>query len=104
MCHVYYFWIDVFICGLDSYSDGTIPFREDPFVSKWCKAKFLQICSDEETNLSTSWVAWGWVHFQQLLYFFWVNYYFNGNIPQKTYSHQDKSRIEIQASKVAFDL
>ncbi len=23
--------------------------------------KFLQICSDEETNSSTSWMAWGWV-------------------------------------------
>ncbi len=32
---------------------------EDPLVSKWCNAKFLQICSDEETNLSTSWMAWG---------------------------------------------
>ncbi len=24
---------------------------EDPLVSKWCKATFLQICSDEDTNL-----------------------------------------------------
>ncbi len=23
---------------------------EDPLVSKWCNAKFLQICSDEKTN------------------------------------------------------
>ncbi len=23
---------------------------QDPLVSKWRKAKFLQICSDEETN------------------------------------------------------
>ncbi len=30
---------------------------EDPLVSKWCNAKFLQICSDEETNSSTSWMA-----------------------------------------------
>ncbi len=27
---------------------------EDPLVSKWCNATFLQICSDEETNSSTS--------------------------------------------------
>ncbi len=27
---------------------------------------FLQICFHEETNLSTSWMAWGWVHFQQI--------------------------------------
>ncbi len=34
---------------------------EDPLVSKWCKDTFLQICSDEETNSSTSWVAWWWI-------------------------------------------
>ncbi len=100
---MYYFWIDVFICGLDSYSDGTIPFREDPFVSKWCKAKFLQICSDEETYLHLG-LPEGEYIFSNYYFFFGVNYYFNGNIPQKTYSHQDKSRIEIQANKVAFDL
>ncbi len=27
---------------------------EDPLVSKWCTATFLQICFDEETNSSTS--------------------------------------------------
>ncbi len=32
-----------------------------PLVSKWCNAKLLQICSDEEINSSTSWMAWGWV-------------------------------------------
>ncbi len=42
--------------------------------------------------------------FSAIIIIFLGNYYFNGNIPQKTYSHQDKSRIEIQASKVAFDL
>ncbi len=35
----------------------------------YCNAKFLQICSDEETNSSTSWMPRGWVHF-------WVNYSF----------------------------
>ncbi len=30
---------------------------EDPSVSKWCNAKFLQICSNEETNQSSSWIA-----------------------------------------------
>ncbi len=39
---------------------------EDPLVSKWWNATFLQICSHEETNLSTSWMAWGWVTFQKL--------------------------------------
>ncbi len=32
----------------------------------WCNAAFLQICSHEETNSSSSWMAWGWVHFQHL--------------------------------------
>ncbi len=40
---------------------------EDPLVNTWCNAKFLQICSNEETNSSTSQMAWGWVHFQQIL-------------------------------------
>ncbi len=42
---------------------------EDPLVSKWCNSKFFQICSDEETNSSTSWMARGWVNF-----YFWLNY------------------------------
>ncbi len=33
--------------------------EEDIFVSKWCNAKFLQICSDEETSSSTSWMPEG---------------------------------------------
>ncbi len=37
---------------------------EDPLVSKWCNAKFNQICSDEWTNLSIFWMAWGGVNFQ----------------------------------------
>ena len=36
---------------------------EDPLVSKWCNAKFLQICSDEETIF---WMAWGWVNVKQI--------------------------------------
>ncbi len=43
---------------------------ENPFVSKWCNTKFLQICSDKETN--SSWKAWGLVHFQQILIFAWT--------------------------------
>ncbi len=45
---------------------------EDQSVSKWCNAKFLQICSHEETNSSVPWMAWGWVHFQH----FWVSGFF----------------------------
>ncbi len=44
---------------------------EDPLMSKWCNARFLQICSNEETNSSTSWMASGWKHFH-----FRMNYSF----------------------------
>ncbi len=30
---------------------------------------FLQICSHEETNSSTSWMVWGWVNFKQIFNF-----------------------------------
>ncbi len=42
------------------------PFTAKEPLRKYCYAKFLQICSDEETNSSTFWMAWGWVHFQQI--------------------------------------
>ncbi len=45
---------------------------EDPLVNKWWNAKFLQICSDEETNSSTSWMAWGWVNTEQIFIFGWT--------------------------------
>ncbi len=45
---------------------------EDPLVSKWYNAIFFQICSDEETNSSTFWMAWGWVHFQLIFMFGWT--------------------------------
>ncbi len=48
--------------------DGT---HSLPLVNTWCNAEFLQICFEEETNSSTSWMAWGWAHFQ-----FRVNYSF----------------------------
>ncbi len=49
-----------------SYADGTHSLQR---IHWWASAKFLQICSDEETNSST-WMAWGWVHFQQIIIFF----------------------------------
>ncbi len=45
---------------------------EDPLMSKWCDAKFLQICSDEETNSSASWMTWGWVNCQQICISGWT--------------------------------
>ncbi len=48
-------YCDVFISCLDWRHPFT---ADDPLVSKWCNATFLQICSDEETNSSASWMAW----------------------------------------------
>ncbi len=54
-------YCDVIISCLDSF--WRHPFTAvDPLLSKWCNATFLQIYSDEETNLSTSWMARDWVH------------------------------------------
>ncbi len=47
--------------------DWRHPFTaEDPSDSY---PKSLQICSDEETSSSTSWMAWEWVHFKHILIF-----------------------------------
>ncbi len=43
-------YCDVFISCLDSHSDGTHSLQR---IYKWCNAKFLKICSNEETNSST---------------------------------------------------
>ncbi len=37
---------------------------DDSLLIEWTNATFLQIGLDEETNSSTSWKAWEWVHFQ----------------------------------------
>ncbi len=72
--------MDFFTCGLlwcfyqlFGLSFWRHPFTaEDPLVSEWCNAKFLQICSHKETNASTSWTAWGWVNCQQIFIFGWT--------------------------------
>ncbi len=51
----------IVISCLGSHSDGTHSLQR----SKRCNAKFLQICSDEETNSSNSWMD---------RMDFWVNY------------------------------
>ncbi len=65
-------WIIVMFHHLFGLSFWRHPFTtEDPFVSKLCNDTFII------TNSSTSWMALGWVHFQQIL--LWgVNYSFNG--------------------------
>ncbi len=41
-------WVIVMFFGLSFWRH---PFTaEDPLVNNWCNAKFLQICSDKETN------------------------------------------------------
>ncbi len=44
-----YLWIIVMFYQLFGLSFWRHPFTtEDPLVSKWCKATFLQICSNEK--------------------------------------------------------
>ncbi len=40
-------------------------------MSKWWNAKYAQICSHEETNASTSLMAWSGVRFWQIIIFGW---------------------------------
>ncbi len=41
-------------------------------VDPLCIGEFIQICSDKETNSSTSWVAWPGVNIQQIFNFGWT--------------------------------
>ncbi len=45
---------------------------EHPLLRHWCSVTYFQICSLEETNSSTSWLAWGWGCFQQVFIFGWT--------------------------------
>ncbi len=66
-----YFWIIVifFISCLDSRSDGTHSLQSN--------AIFLQICTDEETNSFTSWIAWEGFNFQKKNFFGWTIFLIN---------------------------
>ncbi len=60
----------VLISCLDSF--WRHPFTaDDPLVGKSCKAKFLQMFSNEETNSSICWMAWGWLIYQMFI-FWWT--------------------------------
>ncbi len=66
-----YLWIIVmFLAAIRTHSDGT--HSQHPLMSKWCNVKFLQIYTDEETNSSTSWMVWVWVHFHQMFCFGYI--------------------------------
>ncbi len=68
-------YCDVIISCLDSF--WRHPFTaEDPLLSKWRNATFLQIFSDEETNSSTSWMASAFVANVHI----WVNYLTKKNL------------------------
>ncbi len=67
---------------------------EDPLVSKWWKNKFLQICSDEETKSSTSWIAWGWVNFQKIFSFDQTS--FNVNENNTWYNSAVTRKVKLQ--------
>ncbi len=59
-----YFWIIVMVLSAVWTLILTAPIHcRGPIMSKWCNATLLQICSDEETNSSTSWMAWVSKHF-----------------------------------------
>ncbi len=65
-------WCELLVdyCELFGFSFWRHPFTaEDPLASKLYNAKILKICSDEETNLYTSWLVWWLINF-------WVNYSF----------------------------
>ncbi len=61
-------------CGLlwCFYQMFGLSFWRHPLTSKWCNAIIFQIHSYEETNSSTSWIAYGWIHFQQIVILGWT--------------------------------
>ncbi len=67
-----YLWITVMFLSAVLTLILTAPIHWWSIGKQWCNAKFLQICSDEETNSFTSWMAWGWVYFQQMFIFEWT--------------------------------
>ncbi len=65
-------YCDVFISCLDSHYDGTHSLQRIHWSES--DATFLQICSDEETNSSTSWMAWGQIFiFGRAIPLMWLN-------------------------------
>ncbi len=60
----------VFISCLVSHSDGTHSLQSIHCSDSDAMLHFSK--SDEETNSSTSWMIWGWAHFQQMFFFGWT--------------------------------
>ncbi len=63
-------WIIVMFLS-DSHSDGTHSLQS---IHCWDTDAVIHFSkSDEETNSSSSWMAWGWAHFQQMFIFKWTS-------------------------------
>ncbi len=62
----------VFISCLDSHSDGTHSLQRIHWWTGDVMLNFSKICSDEETNTSTCWMAGGRVNFKQIFIFGWT--------------------------------
>ncbi len=60
-----------------------IHYRWSISESKWCS--FSK--SDEEIHPSTSWITWGWVHFQHIFIFF-INFPLKDLIPKTTFKNE----------------
>ncbi len=74
-------WITWCFYQLFGLSFWRHPFTaEHPFVRQWCNDTFLQICSDEETNSSTSWMAW-----VNSFTFFWGGWTITTNVQAENY-------------------
>ncbi len=63
-------YCDVFISCLDSHSDGTHSLQSIHCWDTDAVTHFSK--SDEETNSSTSWMAWGGGHLYQVFIFVWT--------------------------------
>ncbi len=63
-------WCFYQLFGLSFWRHPFTP--EDPLVNKRCDAKFLQNCSNEETNSSTSCMSWRWVNLKKIIFFGWT--------------------------------
>ncbi len=65
-------WITCGLLLLFLSADGTHSTQRIHWWASDVMLHFYQIGSDEQTNSSTFWMAWGWIHFH-----FWVTYSFN---------------------------
>ncbi len=63
-------WIIVMFLSAVWHSFWRHPFTaEHPLLRHWCSDTLLQTWW---RNASTSWMAWGWAHFQQIFIFGWT--------------------------------